>query len=173
MNSDWECTIGMRLYYLSCPQHFHNHNFNEVNLFKTVDKGISTFFSSLPVCVSISMLPLLSHSLCLSQGEKGFFISTRSLSHLPCLQVLALSFPIRLLESCSRPPSFSLHSPQRQSNKGLRQRKRDSKGNGVVGVVRGWWWWWAGGVHRAGWKQPDSKGDGWRKWERRRGRLRQ
>ena len=138
MNAGRECTIGMRLYYLPCPQHFHNHNFNEVNLFKTVDKGITTFFPSLPVCVSISMLSsLLSHSLCLSHrgGRRGFFISTRFPSHLPCLQVLVLSFPIRLLESCSRPPSFSLHSPQRQSNKGLRQRKRERE------TIKGKWWW--------------------------------
>lgn len=124
MNSDQECTIGTRLYYLLCPQHFHNHNFNEVNLLITVDKGITTFFP-LPVCVC--MLPLLSHSLCLSQGAKRFFISARSLSHLRCLQVLVLSFPIRLLESCSRPPSLSLHSPQRQFNRGLRQKRRENE----------------------------------------------
>lgn len=64
----------MRLYYLPCPQHFHNHSFNEVNLFKTVDKGITVFFPSLPlpVCVSISMLPLLtSFRLSLTWGGVG------------------------------------------------------------------------------------------------------
>lgn len=34
-------------------------------------------------------------------------------------------FPIRTLQSCSRPPSFSVHSPQRQFNKGPRHERRE------------------------------------------------
>lgn len=62
-----------------------------------------------------------------------------------------LSFPIRLLESCSRTASFCLHSPQRQSNKGLRQRKRERE----TAKGKRWWVDGRGGRHRAGWKNSE------------------
>lgn len=117
---------------MPCPQHFHIHNFNEVNLFKTV-RGLS-IFSSLHMCLyQYAPFPIPSSP---SQGEKSFFIPTTSLSHPPCLQVLVLSFPIRLPESRSRPSSFSVHASQRQFNKVPRQRERDNKRKRVVVVDR-------------------------------------
>ena len=168
--------LVQRLYYISCPQHFHNHNFNEVNLFKIVDQGIY-FFSFLPICGSILWFLSVSHR---GRRVSFFFFHNHSLppSHLPRLQVLVLSFPIRLPELCSRPLSLCLLSPQRQSNKGLGRRKTERE------TVKGkrWRWWLERVVVvvvvvgrravKVGWKQCDTKGDGWREWERQSGRGR-
>lgn len=125
INSGLACTISMRLYYLSWFQHFHNHNFNEVNLYKTVDKGITTFFflTCLSFCKCVPSpfpFPSVSH-----RRRRGF-----SYPLLPSLIPHVSRFSCSPLQSdyLSRVqglPLFCLHLPQRQSNKGLRQRKRE------------------------------------------------
>lgn len=118
--------LARGLYLPPCPKHFNNRNFNEVNLFKTVDEGITTFSLFLPcLSVSISMFPLFPHSLCLSQGgwRGGFHIHS-----LPSLISHVCGFSRSPSQSgCSSRvqglPLSSVRPPQRQSNKGLRQRK--------------------------------------------------
>ena len=133
------------------------------------------------------MFPLFPHSLCLSQGGGGgggmFHIHS-----LPSLisHVCGFSRSPSQSDCSSRVQGLPLSSvlpPQRQSNKGLRQRKRERET--IKGKRRWWWWWWqwwwwwwlAGlvtwwvvvvGGDCAGWEQQASEGNGVRAWERQR-----
>lgn len=133
MNSARKRTIGLRLCYLPCPQHFHNRSFNEVNLSKTVDEGF--LFLAWPCFYQYAPSPF-SFPLSLTGGRRVFFfffsypLTPSVISHVSRFscspsQSDCLSYVQGL-------PSFSVRSPQRQPNKGLRQRKRGEtiKGNG-------------------------------------------
>lgn len=188
MNSDWTCTTGMRLYYLSCPQHFHNHHFNEVNLFKMVDKGITTFFLLICLCFNQCAPSPLQFSLSLEgvgRGEEVFFISTRSLLlSSPLSPGSCALHPNQTAWVVFKPPhphAFLRHKDK--SNKGLRRRgneRETAKGKRWQWWLEGWWrrlyklgwgwWWWWGGGSKQDRNSKSSKGDGWRKWERQKER---
>lgn len=116
---------------MACPQHFHIHDFNEVNLFQTV-RGLTFFIFRLHVYLyQYAPFPIPSSP---SQGEKSFFQYLHTPSLIPHVsRFLCSPFQSDCLSPVQGLP-LSLCTPHKDSlTKSHGREKETIKG-------KGWWW---------------------------------